>query len=202
MPLHTIDIRDDHKHIFRDHTSLGGGSPSGEELGVTNYYLERNREPFFGVCGEYHFSRYDRRFWEDELIKMKLGGVNIVSTYVFWNLHEEVRGVWEWGGNKDLRCFVELCAKHGLYVIVRIGPFCHGEIRNGGIPNWLYGRPFSIRSNDPQYLALAAKLYRQIAEQITRLLFKDGGPIIGVQLENERGVSRDQEALKHRRLSL
>ena len=79
MSLYTLRIQGDHKAIFRDHIKLGGSSPSGEELGVTNYYLERNGKPFFGVCGEYHFSRYDRRFWEDELIKMKLGGVNIAG---------------------------------------------------------------------------------------------------------------------------
>jgi beta-galactosidase len=66
-----------------------------------------------------------------------------------------------------------------------MGPFCHGEIRNGGIPDWMYGRAFEVRSNDPEYLAYTDTLYGEIAKQIDGLLFKDGGPVIGVQLENE-----------------
>jgi glycosyl hydrolase family 35 len=189
MTRYTIAIEGDSKRIFSGHIRLGGSNPTGEELRLTNYYLERNGVPFFGICGEFHFSRYDRRFWEDELIKMRMGGVNIVSTYVFWNLHEEVRGCWDWDGNNDLRSFVELCAEHDLYVIIRIGPFDHGEMRNGGIPDWLFGRPFRIRSNDEEYLRYVRTLYTQISEQVRGLLYKDGGPVIGTQLENEHNHS-------------
>ena len=66
-----------------------------------------------------------------------------------------------------------------------MGPFCHGEMRNGGIPDWLYGRTFEIRSNDKEYLAYVDRLYGEIGRQCKGLLFKDGGPIVGVQLENE-----------------
>jgi beta-galactosidase len=66
-----------------------------------------------------------------------------------------------------------------------MGPFDHGECRNGGIPDWLYGRPFSIRSNDERYLSYVKTLYGEIARQINGLLYKDGGPVIGIQLENE-----------------
>ena len=81
--------------------------------------------------------------------------------------------------------FVMLCGRLGLQAIVRVGPFAHGECRNGGIPDWLYGRPFAVRSNDERYLAYVRRLYGEIAQQIDGLLFKDGGPVIGIQLENE-----------------
>jgi beta-galactosidase len=68
---------------------------------------------------------------------------------------------------------------------MRIGPFAHGEIRNGGLPDWLYGRPIDVRSNDPAYLFYTNRLYQEIGQQLKGLMFKDGGPIIGVQLENE-----------------
>ena len=58
-------------------------------------------------------------------------------------------------------------------------------IRSYYVPDWLYGRAFEIRSNDPEYLKYVDILYGQIAEQMKDLLYKDGGPVIGVQLENE-----------------
>ena len=85
----------------------------------------------------------------------------------------------------DLRRFVQLCQKLGFQVIVRIGPFDHGEIRNGGLPDWLYSMPVDVRSNDKLYLHYAKQLFTQIATQLKGLYYKDNGPIIGIQLENE-----------------
>ncbi|RKP57360.1 glycosyl hydrolase family 35 [Cohnella endophytica] len=195
MKNYRIAVIDDQKHIFSGHINLGGTNPSGEHISFTNYFMEKDGTPFFGICGEFHYSRYDERYWEDEIIKMKMGGVNIVATYIFWNLHEEVEGVFEWGGNKNLRRFIELCGKHDVYVIIRIGPFDHGEIRNGGLPDWLFGRPFEVRSNDEGYLAYARTLYNEIGHQVQGLLFKDGGPIIGTQIENEHNHSSAQWGL-------
>ena len=195
MKNYRIVVSDDKKNIFAGHIKLGGVNPSGDRISFTNYYMEKNGEPYFGVCGEFHFSRYDERYWEDEIIKMKMGGVNIVTTYIFWNLHEEIEGVFEWEGNKDLRRFIQLCDQHGLYVMIRIGPFCHGEMRSGGMPDWLFGRPFEVRSNDEGYLAYVRRLYAEIGLQVQGLLYKEGGPIIGTQIENEHNHSSAQWGL-------
>ncbi len=173
------------KGIYPSTLRLGGTDPAGNTISFTNYYMEWNGEPFFGICGEFHYSRYPHRAWRTELAKMKATGVNIVATYIFWNHHEELEGVYCWEGDRDLRRFVELCAEQGLHVILRIGPFCHGEVRNGGMPDWLFGRTFEVRSNDPAYLRYVDKLYREIGRQARGLMFKDGGPVIGIQLENE-----------------
>jgi hypothetical protein len=180
-----IDIAQPEMKILRGHLDLGGENPDGEEIAVNNYYIEKDGKPFFPVVGEFHYSRFPEEYWEEEILKMKAGGINVVSTYVFWNLHERQEGSFDWSGDLNLRKFIKLVEKHDLYAIVRMGPFCHGEMRNGGIPDWLYGRPFEIRSNDPQYLRYVDRLYGQIANQIEGLLYKDGGPIVGVQLENE-----------------
>ena len=135
--------------------------------------------------GEFHFSRYPHQEWEGELLKMKAGGVDIVATYIFWIHIEEEEGRFDWSGNNNLRKFVELCAAHGLQVLARLGPFAHGECRNGGLPDWLYGRPFAVRSNDEGYLFYVKRLYNEIAAQLKGWLFKEGGPVIGVQLDNE-----------------
>lgn len=168
---------------------LGGGfsgaSPDGRTISVNNDFLERDGRPFFGISGEFHFSRMDPCRWEDELIKMKLGGVNIVATYVFWNHHEEQEGRFDFTGRRDLRRFVELCQRHGLYVILRAGPFAHGEARNGGLPDWLYGKPFEVRKRSEGFLRCVRQLYGETAGQVEGLFFRDGGPIIGVQIDNE-----------------
>lgn len=185
MHMYYLDLRREPKAIRSSHIKMGGVDPRGNRINFTNYYMEVNGRPYFAISGEFHFSRYPYQSWEDEIVKMKMSGVNIVSTYIFWNHHEEEEGVFDWSGNKNIRYFVDLCAKHGLYVIIRVGPFCHGEVRNGGIPDWLYGRPFDIRSNDEGYLAYVRRLYGEIGRQVSGQFFESGGPIIGVQLENE-----------------
>jgi Glycosyl hydrolases family 35/Beta-galactosidase, domain 2 len=185
MTRYPIDLNRQHKHIHAVPLVHGGTHPSGERISFTNYYMELNGRPFFGICGEFHYSRYPEREWDAEILKMKLGGVNIVSSYIFWIHHEEEEGHFRWDGERNLRSFVELCAKHGLYVIVRVGPFAHGECRNGGLPDWLYGRPFELRSNDEGYLRYARRLYGEIGRQLRGQFYQDGGPIIAVQLENE-----------------
>lgn len=160
-------------------------APDGVQLGFTDYYMTLNGKPFYGVCGEFHYSRMDADRWNDELAKMAMGGVNVVSTYIFWNHHEEHEGQWNFEGNRNLRHFIELCAKHGLYVIVRMGPFDHGEVRNGGIPDWMYGKPYEVRSLDKGFLKKVKDLYEHEAAQFKGLYFKDGGPIIAAQLDNE-----------------
>ena len=162
-----------------------GVSRNGDTISFNNYYMEKNGKPFFAVSGEFHYSRMDAARWEDEIIKMRMGGVNIVSTYLFWNHIEEQEGVFDFSGSRDLRRFVSLCGKHGLYVILRVGPFDHGEVRNGGLPDWLYGKPFEVRTTNAAFLAYVRRLYAQIGEQARGLFFRDGGPIIGVQLDNE-----------------
>lgn len=182
---HSININVPEKVIIRGHLDLGGANPRGDSIDVNSYYITYNGKPFFPVVGEFHYSRYPAQYWDESIKKMKAGGINIIATYVFWNVHEREEGVFDWSGNLNLRRFAELCEKNNVFLIVRMGPFCHGEMRNGGIPDWLYGRTFEIRSNDEEYLTYVDKLYGEIGRQCKGLLFKDGGPIVGVQLENE-----------------
>jgi len=180
-----ITIPATEKRIYTDHLNLGGSNPTGGTIDFNSFYMNVDDKPFIPIMGEIHFSRLPHEYWEEQILKMKSGGINVISTYVFWNIHEEKEGIFDWSGDLDLRHFLELCKKHNLYVLVRIGPFCHGEIRNGGLPDWIYGRPFEVRSNDEGYLFYARRLYHNISEQLKGLYYKDGGTIIGIQLENE-----------------
>ncbi len=171
--------------IVEGKLDMGGTSPTGGSIQVNSFYMTIDGKPAVPVLGEFHYSRYPREQWEEQIMKMKAGGITVIPTYVFWSLHEEYEGQWRWDGNLDLRHFLNLCKKHGMGVILRIGPFCHGEVRNGAIPDWVFAKPLEIRSNDPAYLRLARELYHQIGEQTRGLYYKDGGPVIGCQIENE-----------------
>ena len=153
--------------------------------------------------GEFHYSRYPADYWEESLLKMKAGGIGIVSSYVFWIHHEEEKGKWDFSGQRDLGRFVKLCAKNDLLFWLRIGPWAHGECRNGGFPDWLQNdKTIKLRSDDPEYLDLVRILYGKIFEAVRGLLWKDGGPVIGIQLENEYGHCgglRGEEGLNHMR---
>ena len=124
---HSIDIRGfKPQPLYGLGEDFSGSDGRGGEITFNNYYMETDRKPYFAVSGEFHYSRMAPARWEDELIKLRMGGINIVSTYVLWNHHEEEEGCFDIADRRDLRSFIELCAKHGLYVILRIGPFAHG----------------------------------------------------------------------------
>lgn len=171
--------------LLINHLNMGGKNPKGEEINVTSRYFTRNGKPWIGVMGEFHFSRYSRENWHRELAKMKAGGINIVSTYLFWIYHEEIEGKMDFDGDNDIRAFIEECKDVGLDVVIRIGPWAHGECRNGGFPDWLLKKDYKLRDNNEEYLAIVKKWYQSIYNEVKGLFYKDGGNIIAVQIENE-----------------
>ena len=143
------------------------------------------------VMGEVHYSRIPADEWQREVKKMKDGGVTIVATYVFWNHIEEEEGIFRWDGQRSLRRFLEVCREQQMPVVLRLGPFCHGEVRNGGIPDWAFGKGCRLRSQDATFLDMTEKLYRQIFTQVQGLQWKDGGPVVAAQFDNEYRGSGD-----------
>ena len=143
------------------------------------------------VMGEVHYSRIPEDEWEAEVRKMKAGGVTIIATYIFWNHIEEEEGIFRWDGQRNLRKFLEICKKEEMPVVLRLGPFCHGEVRNGGIPDWAFalktadGKNVRLRSQEPIFMSVVERLYRQIFTQVQGLQWKDGGPVIAAQFDNE-----------------
>lgn len=158
-----------------------------DTYGFTKDYLTKNDQPWFPVMGEFHYSRYPDAYWKESVYKMKAGGVDIISTYVFWNHHEEIEGEYNFSGQRNLRKFTEIVKECGMKMFLRIGPWAHGEVRNGGFPDWLLKKDFEPRTNQEAYFDEVRKFYTEIAHQVKGLLHKDGGPIIGIQIENEYG---------------
>lgn len=125
------------KPLNSHHLSL---SEVESDLVATNLYLERAGKPIAPVVGEFHFSRCPQECWEDEIRKMKAGGVTVISTYLFWILHEEREGEFNFAGDRDIRKFLSLCEKNEMLVLLRIGPWCHGEVVYGGFPEFIQER--------------------------------------------------------------
>ena len=149
------------------------------------------------VMGEIHYSRLPVEEWPAEVRKMKEGGVTVVATYVFWNHIEEQEGVFRWDGQRNLRRFLEVCRQEEMPVVLRLGPFCHGEVRNGGIPDWMFTKGCKMREQNPVFMHYAEQLYRQIFTQVQGLQWKDGGPVMAAQFDNEyRGRGEYLMALK------
>lgn len=171
--------------VLTNHLNMGGSNPKGEDIDVTSLYFTRSSRPWIGIMGEYHFSRDSRDNWYEELCKMKAGGITIVATYMFWIYHEEIENEFDFSGDRDIRFFVESADRAGLDVLIRLGPWAHGECRNGGFPDWLLKKPYKLRDNNKEYLEKARIWYEKIYEQIKGLFYKDGGPVIGLQFENE-----------------
>lgn len=182
-----IDLREFSVHEPAILPGFGGVSDKWGRYGVNERYLTKNGAPWLPFMGEFHYSRYPEELWEESILKIKAGGVTILSTYVFWIHHEEIRGQFDWSGNRDLGRFVRLCAKHDFPLFLRIGPWSHGECRNGGFPDWLQELDASLRSNDPVYLEEVRRFFAAIYGQVEGCFFHEGGPVIGIQLENEYG---------------
>ena len=151
---------------------------------ITSQYLERAGRPVIPVSGEIHFSRLPLNRWEDRLRLMKAGGITVVACYVFWIHHEPVEGEARFEGNLDVAAFVRLCASLDLDVVLRIGPWAHGEVRNGGFPDWVQAAAVEHRTNDPAYLALVKRWFNRLGGELRGLTGPDSC-VIGIQLDNE-----------------
>jgi beta-galactosidase len=183
--VYTADISKTQAPIITGHLKLGTHiNAAGHTVNANSLYFTKDGKPWYPVMGEFHFSRYPKQRWEESILKMKAAGIDVIATYVFWIYHEEEEGKFNWEDNNNFRAFLELCKKHNMFVVARIGPWCHGEVRNGAFPDWIVKRG-NMRKNNPEYLASVQKLFNAIAGQTKGLYFKDGGPIIGAQIENE-----------------
>lgn len=172
-------------------------NPSGDEILVTTKCLRINGEPVVGTMGEMHFSRVPQEEWRDYIRKMKDGGIGMLATYVFWIHHEETEGEFDFTGRRDISAFLKVCEEEKMPVVLRIGPWAHGECRNGGFPDWLCARGCKLRSRDSGYMACVRTWWTRLAREVVPHLWKNGGMVVGIQIENEsRGPWAYLQALK------
>ncbi|MGH0166973.1 UNVERIFIED_CONTAM: hypothetical protein FKN15_051851 [Acipenser sinensis] len=145
-------------------------------------------EVFRILGGSIHYFRVPREYWRDRLLKMKACGLNTLTTYVPWNLHEPERGTFNFKGNLDLEAYIKLAGELGLWVILRPGPYICAEWDLGGLPSWLYRDPaMQLRSTYKGFTQAVDAFFSQLLPRVVPLQYKKGGPIIAVQVENEYG---------------
>ena len=152
------------------------------EYGCNTQYFTKGGKPYTVIAGELHFSRLPRERWRETLLKMRECGINTVSTYVFWNYHEEIKGKFDFSGNKDISAFLSICRDIDMPCILRIGPWCHGEVIRGGFPKRI-NKLTKKRCNNPKYLAEVKEYWQGLYKEVKP--YFDGETVIGIQLENE-----------------
>ena len=159
-----------------------------ETFGVGNKTFLLNGKPFIIKAAEVHYPRIPRPYWEQRIKMCKALGMNTLCLYVFWNIHEQEEGKFDFTGNNDVAEFIRLAQENGLYVIVRPGPYVCAEWEMGGLPWWLLKKKdIRLREQDPYFMERYRIFAQKLGEQIGDLTIEKGGPIIMVQVENEYG---------------
>jgi len=147
-----------------------------------------NGKPFVVKAAEVHYPRIPRPYWEHRIQMCKALGMNTICIYIFWNIHEQKEGVFDFTGNNDVAEFCRLAQKNGMYVIVRPGPYVCAEWEMGGLPWWLLKKKdIRLREEDPYFMERVKIFEEKVGEQLSSLTIQNGGPIIMVQVENEYG---------------
>lgn len=161
-------------------------SQNSFEIGKNTFVL--NGKPFVVKAAEIHYPRIPEPYWENRILSCKALGMNTICLYVFWNLHEQNPGKFDFTGNKDIAKFCRLAQRHGMYVIVRPGPYVCAEWEMGGLPWWLLKKEdVKLRSLDSYYMERVGLFMNEVGKQLADLQISRGGNIIMVQVENEYG---------------
>lgn len=173
--------------IFFCFTSVYGQQPTHSfALGDSVFLLDG--KPFQIISGEIHYPRVNIEAWRQRMKMAKAMGLNTISTYVFWNLHEPLKGKYDFKGNNDVAAFVKIAQEEGLWVILRPSPYVCAEWEFGGYPFWLQNeKELIVRSKEQQYLKAYKNYINEVGKQLAPLQINHGGNILMVQIENEYG---------------
>ncbi|MBC8051683.1 MAG: beta-galactosidase [Sphingobacteriaceae bacterium] len=160
-------------------------TPGTFTLGKKEFLL--NGKPFIIRAAELHYPRIPKEYWEHRIQLSKAMGMNTVCIYLFWNIHEQQPGVYDFKGQNDVAEFVRLVQKNGMYCIVRPGPYVCAEWDMGGLPWWLLKKKdIQVRTLKDSYFMERTKMFlTQAAKQLAPYQIQNGGNIIMVQVENE-----------------
>ncbi|WP_100073933.1 glycoside hydrolase family 35 protein [Chryseobacterium camelliae] len=161
-------------------------------LGDSDFLLDG--KPLQMISGEMHCARIPREAWRDRMKMAKAMGLNTIGTYVFWNVHEELPGTYDFSGNNDIAAFVKTAQEEGLWVVLRPSPYVCAEWEFGGYPWWLLKYPqMKVRSTNPAFVAAYTRYINALAKQLAPLQVTHGGNILMVQIENEYGSYSDDK---------
>ena len=167
---------------------LFSASIAAESFSIGNKTFLLNGQPFIVKAAEVHYPRIPRPYWEHRIKMCKALGMNTICIYIFWNIHEQREGEFNFTDNNDVAEFCCLAQKNGMYVIVRPGPYVCAEWEMGGLPWWLLKKKdIKLRERDPYFMERVKLFEEKVGEQLKPLTIQNGGPIIMMQVENEYG---------------
>ena len=173
---------------FCSNPALVAQTTAPHTFGIADGKFQLDGRPFQVVSGEIHYARVPRQYWRDRLKKARAMGLNTVTTYVFWNLHEPTPGQFDFSGDNDLAEFLKEAGEEGLFVILRPGPYVCAEWELGGYPAWLLKDPHLVlRGPDAAYMAATKRWFERLGREVSPMLVQHGGPVILTQVENEYG---------------
>lgn len=186
-------------------TAAAANSPSTPHtFAVDHGQFVLDGKPFQVISGEMHYQRIPRAYWRDRLRMARAMGLNSITTYVFWNLHEPKPGVYDFTGDNDVAEFLREAQQEGLYVVLRPGPYVCAEWEFGGYPAWLLkDHSMVIRSRDARFMQAARSWLARLGKEVAGFQIANGGPVLTVQVENEYGTfGNDHEYMKEVRQAL
>ncbi|XP_022894853.1 beta-galactosidase 16 isoform X2 [Olea europaea var. sylvestris] len=163
--------------------SVSGGSVTYDGRSLI---IDGRRQLLFS--GSIHYPRSTPDMWPSLITKAKQGGLNVIDTYVFWNVHEPQPNKYDFSGRGDIVSFIKQIQAQGLYVCLRIGPFIESEWTYGGLPFWLHNVPGIVfRSDNEPFKFYMKNFTTKIVNMLKseKLFASQGGPIIISQIENE-----------------
>jgi beta-galactosidase len=175
-------------------------------LAAASGHFTLHDKPYQIISGEMHYARIPRADWRNRLRMARAMGLNTISTYVFWNLHEPSPEHYDFHGQNDIAEYIRMAQQEGLNVILRPGPYVCAEWDLGGYPAWLLAdSSMVLRSTQLQFTRAAARWLDRLGRELAPLLASRGGPIIAVQVENEYGsfdkdkayLAWQRDALRH-----
>uniref|UniRef100_A0A183BI37 Cystathionine gamma-lyase n=1 Tax=Globodera pallida TaxID=36090 RepID=A0A183BI37_GLOPA len=173
----------------KGHDYSRAGNPTRDLINQQNKKTLRDGQPFRYISGEMHYFRIHPSLWQDRLWRYRAAGLNAVQLYIPWNFHEPTPAKFNFADDRNVSKFIRMAQKNELNVLIRLGPYICAEFEFGGLPWWLikYQADIVLRSSNQLYLHFLRRWYDALLPMLKPLLYKNGGPILMLQIENEYG---------------
>ncbi|QMS85058.1 beta-galactosidase [Candidatus Xianfuyuplasma coldseepsis] len=163
-------------------------------------------KPRLLLFAEFHYYRTSPDKWQEKIDLIKASGVHGIASYIPWLIHEYHENDFDFEGRyhpeNNLIGFLDLIAQNDLYFIARPGPFIMAEMKNDGIPFWVYekypdvvpvswfNKPSTTVTLDylaPDFLRLSKRYYSKVIPIISKHQYPEGNTL-AIQLDNEIGM--------------